>query len=79
MRKDTTIEKLMLEGENLNKSALARQYGCCWRTIDKRMNPEKYSKGKKERTYKSILDDYKGVIDEKIGNNNIPSTGIYYL
>ena len=42
MRKDITIEKLMLGGEKVNKSALARQYGCCWETIDRRLNPEKY-------------------------------------
>ena len=40
MRKDITVEKLMLGGEKLNKSALAKQYGCCWRTIDRRLNPE---------------------------------------
>ena len=47
MRKDITIEKIMLGGEKINKSELARQYGCCWRTIDKRLNPDKYSKEKK--------------------------------
>ena len=52
MRKDITIEKIMLGGERLNKSALARQYGCCWRTIDRRLNPNKYKKERKERTYK---------------------------
>ena len=29
MRKDISIEKIMLGGEKVNKSALARQYGCC--------------------------------------------------
>ena len=37
MRKDITIEKLMLVGEKINKSASARQYNCCWRTIDRKM------------------------------------------
>ena len=46
MRKDITIEKLMLGGEIVNKSALAKQYGCCWRTIDRRLNPDKYFKEK---------------------------------
>ena len=59
MRKDITIEKIMLGGERLNKSALARQYGCCWETIDRRLNPDKYRKEKKVRIYKSILDPYK--------------------
>lgn len=79
MRKDITIEKIMLGGEKMNKSALARQYDCCWETIDRRLNPEKYKKDKKIRTYKSILDQYKQIIDEKIENNNIPATGIYFL
>ena len=79
MRKDITIEKLTLGGEKLNKSAIARQYNCCWRTIDKRLNPDKYKKDKKTRIYKSMLDSYKNIIDEKIENNNIPATGIYFL
>lgn len=79
MRKDITIEKLMLGGKKVNKTALAKQYGCCWRTIDKRLNPEKYKKERKSRVYTSMLDPYKNIIDEKIENNNIPSTGIYLL
>lgn len=42
MRKDITINLILEGGEKINKSALARQYGCCWRTIDRRINPEKY-------------------------------------
>ena len=68
MRKDITIEKLMLGGEKVNKTALAKQYGCCWRTIDKRLNPEKYKKERKPRVYTSILEPYKNIIDEKIEN-----------
>jgi len=79
MRKDITIEKLLIGGEKVNKSALARQYGCCWETIDRRLNPEKYQKEKKIRIYTSILDPYKNIIDEKLENNNIPATGIYFL
>jgi len=79
MRKDITIEKIMIGGIKLNKSSLARQYGCCWRTIDRRLNPEKYKIEKKNRIYKSILDPYKNIIDEKLENNNIPATGIYFL
>lgn len=79
MRKDITIEKIIMGGENLNKTALAKQYGCCWRTIDRRLNPDKYQKEKKNRIYKSILDPYKNIIDEKVENNNIPATGIYFL
>lgn len=79
MRKDITIEKLMLGGEIVNKSELSRQYGCCWRTIDRRLNPDKYKKEKITRIYTSKLDPYKNIIDEKIENNNIPATGIYFL
>ena len=79
MRKNITLEKIMLGGEKVNKSALARQYGCCWETIDRRLNPDKYKKEKKVRVYTSKLDLYKNIIDEKIENNNIPSTGIYFL
>jgi len=59
MRKDITIEKLILGGKKVNKSSLARQYGCCWRTIDRRLNPVKYQKENKVRIYTSILDPYK--------------------
>ena len=74
MRKDITIEKIMLGGERVNKSALARQYGCCWETIDRRLNPDKYKKEKKVRVYKPILVPYKNIIDEKVENNNIFTT-----
>ena len=79
MRKDITFEKLTLGGEKLNKSALARQFGCCWETIDRRLNPDKYKKERKIRIYNSMLDQYKNIIDEKLENNNIPATGIYFL
>lgn len=79
MRKEITIEKFDLGGEKINKSELARQYGCCWRTIDRRLNPEKYHKEKTKRIYKSMLDDYKSIIDKKLENNNVPATGIYFL
>ena len=79
MRKDITIEKIMLGGEKLNKTALAKQYGCCWRTIDRRLNPEKYKKESSPRIYISKLDSYKELINEKLENNNVPATGIYFL
>ena len=80
MRKDITIEKIIDKGGGkINKSALARQYGCCWETIDRRLNPDKYKKEKKIRIYTSKLDSFKNIIDEKTENNDIPSTGIYIL
>lgn len=79
MRKDITAENLLSGGEKLNKTALSKQYGCCWRTIDRRLNPEKYKLPKKTRIYKSKLDPHKEIIDAKLENNNIPATGIHFL
>ena len=79
MRKDITVEKILMEGDKVNKSELARLNNCCWRTIDRRLNPNKYKKERKPRIYNSKLDEYKNIIDEKIENQNIPATGIYFL
>ena len=68
MRKDITTEKLLSGGEKLNKTALSKQYGCCWRTIDRRLNPEKYKLPKKTRIYKSKLEPYKEIIDANLEN-----------
>lgn len=78
MRKDIGIENLF-GGDRINKSELARRYGCCWRTIDRRLNPDKYKRDKKGRVYTSKLDAFKGIIDNKLDNNNVPATGIYFL
>ena len=79
MRKDITVEKIIRGGKTVNKSELARQYGGCWRTIDRKLNPEKYKTSSNKRSYTSKLDEYKIIIDEKIEKNNIPATGIYFL
>lgn len=79
MRKDITVEKIILGGEIVNKTELARQHNCCWRTIDRRLNPDKYKKESKTRIYKSMLDPYKEIISTKLANSNIPATGIYFL
>ena len=79
MRKDISIEKIINGGDNINKSELARQYNCCWRTIDRRFNPDKYKKETRKRIYKSKLDNFKEIIDTKLEENNVPAMGIYYL
>lgn len=79
MRKDISINRLMLGGEKVNKSELARRYNCCWETIDRRLNPDKYKKEKKIRVYTSILDPYKSIIDAKLEIENISAMGIYTL
>ena len=80
MRKDITVENFYgKEGVKVNVSSLARQYNCCWLTMDKRIHPEKYKHERKKRIYTSILDEYKPIINQKLENNNIPATGIYFL
>ena len=83
MRKDITNENVnRREGEKINVSEIARRYNCCWRTADKRVHPEKYKKDdieKNPRIYTSILDRFKSIIDQKLENENIPATGIYFL
>lgn len=64
MRKDISIES-MIGGDKINKSKLARKYNFCWRTIDRRLNLDKYKKNKKERIYISKLDKHKEIIDRK--------------
>ncbi len=79
MRKDISINRLMLGGEKVNKSELARRYNCCWETIDRRLNPDKYKKEKKVRVYTSILDPYKSIIDAKLEIENISAKAICTL
>ena len=66
MRKDISVEKLIKGGEKMNKSELSRQYNCCWRTIDRRLNPEKYYKEKKKKSRGS---------DKCITNKGVPLFG----
>ena len=80
MRTDITVEKIIKKGDvKVNKSELARQYGCCWETIDRRINPNKYFHERKKRIYHSKLDSFKTIIDEKIELQNVPASGIFYL
>ena len=77
---DITVEKIIKGGDvKLNKSELARQYGCCWKNIDRRLNPNKYVHERKKRIYHSKLDGYKNIIDEKLELQNVPASGIFYL
>ena len=69
MRKDISVEKLINGGDNVNKSELARQYNCCWRTIDRRLNPDKYKKEKKIRIYTSKLDTFNSIPNQLAKDN----------
>lgn len=79
MRKDINVFKTEEGGVKVNKSELARQHGCCWETIDRRLNPEKYKKDKVERIYKSKLDPFKSIIDAKLEKDNLTAKAIEYF
>ena len=65
MRKDVENQIYMLGGEILNKSEVARRFGCSWKTVDRKINPTKYAKEKKKRTYTSKLEPHKELILKK--------------
>lgn len=69
----------MKGSDKINISATAKSYGVCWRTIDRKIHPERYKHSKKKRIYKSILDKYKPIIDAKLENANISATAMYYM
>ena len=66
MIKDITIERIMLGGNKVNISETARQYGCCWRTIDRRLHPEKYKHEKKKSIISNLtIRGYQSQVDWK--------------
>lgn len=80
MRKDISINDICEKGGiKMNKSELARQYNCCWKTIDRRLNPEKYKHSKEKRIYASKLDLYKEIIDTKLEKQNLNAMSVYYF
>ena len=45
MRKDVENQINILRGGDIvNKSEVARRLGCSWKTVDRKINPEKYNK-----------------------------------
>jgi transposase len=76
MRKDVSnhIEKLRGSGL-LNKSELARRFGCNRRTIDRYINDAE--SGGKKREYSSILDDYKSIITEKVDTYGASAMAVF--
>ena len=46
MRKDVENQIYMIGGEIVNKSEIARRYGCSWKTVHRKINPSKYEKQK---------------------------------
>ena len=50
----------------MNKSKLARIHNCCWKTIDRKLNPDKYKKTSKKREYSNIIKNFEEVIKSKV-------------
>ena len=78
MRKDILNELLNLKEvrKMINKSELARRFGCSINTINKYM--EIQDAGEKiERKYTSKLDEYKGIIIEKVDDFSANGRAIY--
>jgi len=63
----------------LSVSEIARRMNCSWITADKIVHPEKYPKKDSKRVYKSILDDYKDIIKQKVESFGSNAKGIWYL
>ena len=76
MRKDVSNQVKMLGGMGLlNKSELARRFGCNRRTVDYYIN-EKEAETKK-REYVSIIDDYKSIVLEKVNTYGASAMAVY--
>jgi transposase len=76
MRKDVAIYiKYTKEGEIMNKSEVSRRFNCDWRTVDKYINGAEPKR--KPREYKTKLDDFKGIIIEKVDNYTASSMAVY--
>lgn len=76
MRKDVLNQVNKLRGSGLlNKSELARRFGCNRRTVDRYLNDAE-TKGTK-REYISILDDYKSIIQEKVDTYGASSMAVF--
>jgi len=76
MRKDVLNQVNKLRGNGLlNKSELARRFGCNRRTVDRYLNDVATKDIKRE--YPSILDDYKSVIQEKVDTYGASSMAVF--
>lgn len=80
MRKDVENQIYMMGGEMMNKSEIARRFGCSWKTVDRKINPEKYIKNNnKKRKYKSKLEPYTEIILTKLDTYCCSSKSVYLL
>ncbi|HAO52754.1 TPA: IS21 family transposase [Candidatus Magasanikbacteria bacterium] len=76
MRKDVENEiKIIKELDLLNKSELARRFGCNRRTVDRYISGK--TSDRKERKIESIIDRYKSTVIEKVDNYGSSSMAVY--
>lgn len=76
MRKDVLNQVDKLRGNGLlNKSELARRFGCNRRTVDRYLNDFEPKSSKRE--YASILDDYKSIIQEKVDTYGASAMAVF--
>lgn len=77
MRKDilNAINELKEVKNLINKSEIARRFGCSYNTVQKYMN--KTSKESSKREYTSKLDSFKGIVIDKVDNYGANGRGIY--
>ena len=79
MRRDVENQIYMIGGDIVNKSEVARRFGCSWKTVDRKINPDKYSKTITKRVYSSKLDPYKELILSKLDTYCCSAMSIYLL
>lgn len=82
MRKDIhkKLEKYTREEQCLlNKSELARRFNCDPRTVDRyfKIQAGELTPKKSSRIYKSLLDDYKSVVVEKVDTYGATAMAVY--
>lgn len=77
MRKDVSNQiRALKEASLLNKSELARRFGCNRRTINRYLLDD-VKKESKKREYSSILDDYKSIIEEKVDTYGASAMAVF--
>ena len=78
MRKDVlnAIEDLKGVKMMINKSELSRRFGCSINTVNKYLKVQNTDE-KKKRKYSSKLDEYKGIIIEKVDDFSANGRSIY--
>ena len=78
MRKDilNAVNDLKEVKKMINKSELARRFGCSINTVNKYLEIQNINE-KKKRKYSSKLDNYKGIIIEKVDYFSANERSIY--